>query len=379
MSHPRNLRSKWDEFFVPQQDYDARGWRERWNTATRFVHNSQAADRLRALIRTIRPDVAHLHNIYHQITPAILDVLRAYDVPTVMTLHDYKLICPNYSLFTAGAYCYRCRGGRFYHATLQRCGRGTFAGGALLTFEAYWQRARGAYNGVFRFVAPSRSLRDRFIDAGFPGRRVVYVPPFIPRREMLRDAGACAGGKTPETRTGDYVVYAGRLSAEKGVETLIEAIARVDDLELIVCGEGPLRGRLEERARTCARGRVHFTGHLERGALEAIVRDSCASVLPTRSPENAPYAVLEASAAGVPVIVSNMGGLPEMARVVAGSIFENGNVDDLVRKLTEVVGNPRRERARVAAAREQALAYFGERRHIDAVESIYAGAVEARR
>ena len=127
---------------------------------------------LKRLLERSKPDVAHLHNIYHQITPSIIPVLRQAGVPVVMTLHDYKLICPNYSLFDGTAYCYRCRGKRFHHAATTRCHDGSFAKSLLLSIEAYWQKRTRVYDDVRFFLAPSRYIRDVFIAEGFSADRV---------------------------------------------------------------------------------------------------------------------------------------------------------------------------------------------------------------
>jgi hypothetical protein len=126
------------------------------------------------LLDEVHPDVAHLHNIYHQLTPSIIDVLAARGVPLVMTLHDYKLVCPSYAMFAHGDVCRRCRGGKFFHAVTVSCA-GSRARSALLAAESYWQRWTRVYDRVDCFIAPSEFLRGIMLDGGVAPERIVFV------------------------------------------------------------------------------------------------------------------------------------------------------------------------------------------------------------
>ena len=133
MQHPRNHASPYSRHFVPRRDYDATGASPKsLGAALSFVRSGDAARRIRALVDETKPGIAHLHNIYHQLTPSIIDALADRGVPVVMTLHDYKLVCPSYGMFAHGAYCYRCRGGRFERAIQVGCGGSRARSGAGL-------------------------------------------------------------------------------------------------------------------------------------------------------------------------------------------------------------------------------------------------------
>jgi glycosyltransferase involved in cell wall biosynthesis len=368
MQHPDNLPSPHAHHFVPNRDY---GGGDRWRALRdggSFIRSREAAARVDALIGETRPDVAHLHNIYHQITPSILPVLARHGIPVFMTLHDYKLVCPNYTLFANGAYCERCLQGHFHHAVLERCHEGSLARSALLALEAWWQRTSGVYDAVSTFFAPSRFMRDLMIRAGFEPSRVVYLPSFIPEP---------APGTAPPAipfEAGRYLLYAGRLSHEKGIATLLRALD--DATPLVVCGDGPLRASLETQARE--RGlRVYFAGHVAKDRLDAITRGALAAVLPAEWPENAPFAVLEAAVLGTPVIVSNMGGLPEMAECVGGVVFDAGNAGALRDAIRALAAQPEAARARARAGRVRALAHYHRDAHLHALEAAYRQALEA--
>lgn len=373
MRHPANVESPYARFFVSEKNYAAKGTGfDEIRAGLSFIRSREAARNLGRLLADRKPDVAHLHNIYHQITPSIIPVLKRARVPVVMTLHDYKLICPNYSLFDGKAFCYRCRGRRFHRAAAARCRDGSFSKSLLLCVEAYWQKMTRVYENVSIFLAPSRYIHDAFVAEGFPPDRVVHLPPFVapgePAAEASRESPVTAG--LPEK----YVVYFGRLSPEKGLFTLFEAIDRLARVPLVVCGDGPLRHALEEAA-SRLRVRIHFTGHLEKPVLDAVIRRSAAVVLPSESPENAPYTVLEAMALGVPVVVSNMGGLPELARMGGGLVFAAGDVAGLAEKLYDVWNDKGLAADIGRRGRRAVVDELGEERHLDGLESAYRKAV----
>ena len=366
MLHPENRPSPYEDYFVSRKDYETPGGLvQTMRHGTSFVRSREAAVKIRRLIRDHRPDVAHLHNIYHQITPSIIPELSAAGVPVVMTLHDYKLICPNYGLFAHDHYCYRCRGGRFYQAALTRCDGGALGRSLLLAAEAHWQRWTKVYDRVRRFVAPSRYLHRIFVEAGFGTERLVYLPGFVPQPEARR--GTSMTGGLPES----YVLYFGRLSAEKGIETLLDAAAMCSKIPLVVCGGGPLEKALREKAESMRMASVHFTGYLDKPVLDQVVANARVVVLPSASPENAPFTVLEAAAAGVPAIVSDMGGLPEMAEILGGWVFRSGDATALAGLIREAWSHPAQARDCGRAARVALAEHFDRDRHVTALERIY--------
>ena len=369
MEHPDNLESPFSRFFVSERDYGRRWMRFKdVRAGLSFIRSAEAANNLDRLLEEHKPDIAHLHNIYHQITPSIIPVLKRARVPVVMTLHDYKLICPNYSLFDGKAYCYRCRGRRFHRAVTTRCRDGSFARSLLLSIEAYWQRLTRVYDNVSVFIAPSRYIRDAFIAEGFSPERVVYQAPFVASDETV--AGGSPQPPALDELPDKYVVYFGRLSPEKGLFALFEAIGRLARVPLVVCGDGPLRKALEDEA-SRGRVRIHFTGHLGKAALGRVVGRAVAAVLPSESPENAPYTVLEAMAMGVPVIVSNMGGLPELARMGGGIVFAAGDAIGLAEKLHDLWDNHNLAADIGRRGREVVRGQLTEDRHMEGLESVY--------
>jgi glycosyltransferase involved in cell wall biosynthesis len=369
MLHPRNFLSPYDPFFVDEQDYrrepSAGGL---LTTGLSFIRSRQAARRLAALIAAHPPDIAHFHNIYHQITPSIIPVLKRAGVPMVMTLHDYKLICPNYCFFARGSFCDRCLGGRFHQAAMTRCNNGSFRRSLLLTVEAYYQKWSGVYQEIDLFLAPSRYIRDLFIRAGFEAERIRYLRSYVSAKEH-----SAAGGGDEEKLDGltdDYVLYFGRLSGEKGIGTLLDAMALNPGVPLVLAGDGPEADLLKARAEA-QNLPVTFLGFVERPRLDEIIRRSRMVVQPSEWPENAPFTVLEAAFHGVPVIVSDMGGLPEQVELLGGAVFRCGDAAGLADRIAALWSDPGECRRIGAGAAEAMKRYYNQEMHLAELEKVY--------
>lgn len=298
MQDDRNEASPFESDFVSHVDFQAGGSPVALlKRAARFVHSGEACRKLRDLVRRERPDVAHLHNVAHQLTPSIVDVLASEGVPVVQTLHDYKPICSSYLLYANGAPCERCRGGKHYQAVLQRCHHGSRVKSVLGFVEMGWHVLKGSYDPIARFLCPSEFLRGRCEDHGLGAERLLHVPYFL-------NADAYEADSTP----GAYALYMGRLSREKGVETLIRAAADVGE-PLVIVGDGPLRPYLEAFARSLE-APVCFDGYRSGEALQDRVRGAAFVAVPSEWYENLPYAVLESFALGKPVLGARIGESP---------------------------------------------------------------------
>jgi len=363
MRHPQNRPSGWDEHFVEEiehgQDYSLG---QKLRKGLKSVYSFEARAKVQELIGRVSPDVCHAHNVYHHITPSVLGAVKQRGVPLVMTLHDLKLACPAYSMLSRGKVCERCRDGGLFHVALQRCVKGSLPMSLLVMAESYLHRLLKSYVGnVDCFVVPSRFYLRKLAEWGFEGEQFVYVPNFV---------DAC--GIRPAPDPGRRFVYFGRLSIEKGVETLIAAAARADvGVDLI--GTGPDLDRLRRLAAALGAD-ARFLGFLSGEALDAAIRDARAVAVPSEWYENAPLTVLEAYALGKPVIASRIGGLPELVEHgETGWLFEAGAADELTALLRDVRGAPDDEiRAAGERGRDRVTTEFSPRRYLDRIGDLYA-------
>ena len=330
MRHPDNLPSPWSDHFVEEiefgRDY---GPLRTLRSAANIVYSRQARARLRALIAAAPPDVAHVHNIYHHLSPSFLPVLKTAGVPIVMTVHDLKLACPAYTMLSHGSLCERCRGGRIHNVALHRCVKGSTALSGLVLIETALHRMLGLYRRtVDRFVAPSRFYIDKLCEWGWPRERFVHIPNFV-------DADRLAFGR----EAGEGFLYAGRLSPEKGLETLVRAGARSGQSVTLV-GTGPMEVRLRALAAETGAD-VRFLGYRTGADLHAAMRGARAVVMPSTWYENAPISLMEAYALGRPVIGARIGGIPELVREdETGATCPAGDVDALAGQMRRFADLP---------------------------------------
>jgi glycosyltransferase involved in cell wall biosynthesis len=315
MRHPKNLPTPWSEYFPDEIEFgEAYSLPGKLIRAPRVIYSWQARRKLRELLRQVRPRLAHVHNIYHHLSPSILGLLRSEGIPVVLTVHDLKLACPAYTMFRGGQPCDECRGGRFHRAAVNRCIKGSLALSSLVMLEAYVHRTLRLYDAnVTRFAVPSRFILEKLVEWGWRRDRFTHIPNFVDL-ERFR----------PDRPIGPRFVYCGRLDGGKGVATLLKAAAKARQPVTIV-GRGPEEAGLRRLADGLGVD-AQFTGHLSRHALADVIEHARAVVVPSEINENAPLSALEAYAAGRPVIGSRIAGIPELVREdETGALFPPGD------------------------------------------------------
>ncbi len=365
MAHPSNRPTPWARHFVSTVEF--RGRRDWWGDlgrAARVVYSGEARARMAALLAEAPPDVAHLHNIAHQLSPSILDALAARRVPIVQTIHDYKPLCPVYTFRSQGELCERCRGGRYWNVAARRCNAGSLPLSATNMVEAYVHAWRRTYDRVHVFHCPSLFVLAKMLEFGVPRERLAFVPHFV-------DAAAY----TPSFGGGGYALFAGRLAEEKGVATLLAAHARTPGLELVVAGDGPLRAGLEASLRPGQRERVRFAGHLTGAAFDAAWVGASCLVLPSTWYEVRPMVIHEAYARGKAVVSTRLGSIPEIVEDgVTGRLVPPGDEAALGEAMRELVADGARAEAMGRAGRDLVERHYGPERHLAGMLALYAQA-----
>ncbi|MCC6485890.1 MAG: glycosyltransferase family 4 protein [Candidatus Hydrogenedentes bacterium] len=303
------------------------------------VYSREARAAADALLVRERPDLAHAHNLYPLISPSVLSACAARGVPVVMRCPNYRLVCPTAVHLRKGRRCELCRGGREYWCALTNC-RGNMVESAVMATRSYLVRSLGLITDtVSMFVPPSECVRQRLLEAGIPASRIRVIPNTVAIPETACDAAA-----------GSYVAFAGRLSEEKGVHTLVEAARMLPAIPFRIAGDGALLASLKAGAPE----NVAFIGHLGREALGAFYAGARIGVVPSIWLEAFGLVAGEAMAQGLPVVASRIGALPEIVDDgVTGTLFAAGDADDLATKLDAMWGDPLRCRAMGLAGREK--------------------------
>ena len=319
MADPRGEPTAYDHNFVPHIDFKSEsGWWQKARQAGHAIYSPEARRRMRAMIAEFRPDVAHVRNIYHHLSPSILWELKAQNIPVMYHLNDFKLLCPSYNLVSHGQACEACKGGAFWHAPQQKCYPGLGAQITLMT-EAYVQRWLGTYQKcVDLFLAPSQFVRDKFVEHGWDGGKFKVLPHF---QRIPEAAGVPRDGP---------LLYCGRLSAEKGVDDLLRAMQRVPQMRLVVAGDGPQRGELQNLAVSLKLDNVEFVGQVGAEERDLRIAQSRFTVLPSHAYETLGKTILESYAGGRAVVASDLGSRRELVREgETGVLYRNGNVNEL--------------------------------------------------
>ncbi|MBI5370078.1 glycosyltransferase family 4 protein [Candidatus Uhrbacteria bacterium] len=304
MQHPENLQTPFAKYFVSQINTDAHqplSWLERLHTFGRMMYSLEARRNMATLIFHEHPDLCHIHNIYTQISPSILDTLSDQRVPVVMTVHDHHLISPQYNIWAAGCGPDRRKVG-LVRGTLSRFHQHSYAASFAQVAAYKLHRALKLYaRGVKLFITPSAYLKRQLVAGGFPSEHIHVNPYGIDTRTIA-----------PHYEHDGSFLYVGRLSEEKGVELIVTIAKLLPDLRFKIVGRGPHMEFLHRLA--IGVDNVEFLGFRSGEELNMLYRNACALLVPSRVHEVFPLTILEAMAYGKPVIASHVGGIPEIVQ-----------------------------------------------------------------
>ncbi|MFZ4632502.1 MAG: glycosyltransferase [Patescibacteria group bacterium] len=327
MQHPKNLKTPFSEYFVSRFSFNEGSKLNFLKAPGRIIYSLEAKRKFKKLVNDFKPDIIHIHNIYHQISPSILDVAKEYKIPVVMHLHDYKLICPNYQLFVAGRTCEACNPKKYCHCIKNKCFKKSLAKSILAALEMYIHHSvlKIYEKNITTFIAPSGFMKEKLISFSWPENKIkIITNPFSP--ELSRN------DNDKNIIEEDYLLYFGRLSKEKGLETLISAAA-ITNSKIKLAGVGPEKEKLEKISHDL-KVNTEFLGFTSGEELKLTILKAKAIIIPSIWYENMPLSLLEALNLGKLVIASNIGGIPEIIKDGQnGFLFKAGDKNDLALKI----------------------------------------------
>jgi len=247
----------------------------------------------------IKPDIVHAHNLFPLLSPRLFQIARRSGARTVLSLHNYRPMCLNGLFLTPGGeICERCSGGNYAHGIVRGCYRESRVQSSGLSAHLWASRANGWYDAVDRFIAPAKFLMDKFTANGWDAARFVVQGHFLPEMPL-----------EPPAAPSDYILYLGRLSAEKGIPWLLDLFEKpASPYRLHIAGDGPLRSHVESRQSA----HIRYLGQIEGEEKQRQLRQAAVLVMPSECYENFPVAIIEANACGTPALVSDHGGLREI-------------------------------------------------------------------
>ena len=335
MHHPQNFESEYSKYFVSHIDYAEEIKKGNLFSAVKVLSKAifslEAKRNMERLIKDEKPDLVHVQSLHHHITPSIFYPIKKHGIPIVWTLHDYSLICPNTSFLSHGNICEKCKKNKIYWAIFKKCKKDSLGASVIAMLETSVHRILGITEFVDVFITPSRFLRNKLIEFGIDEEKIECLNNILeikPTNGTYDEEG--------------YVLYIGRLSKEKGIKTLINAVMQIDSCRLKIVGEGQIQEELTSFVKEKGgHSKIEFLGHKKHEEVIELIRRSSFVVVPSEWYENYPYSVLESFACGKAVIGARIGGIPEMVEdYKTGLTFESGNVDELISKIKYFIDNP---------------------------------------
>lgn len=324
---PENNPSPFSKYF-PESKETRRGPLKQVKNMVNYFYHFEAARKLEQLIQDERPDIAHIHLMWGQITPSIFPVLRRHHIPILFTVHDYRIVCPAYTFRDgSGRICEDCRGHAFYKCFTHTCCKGSKMMSAVMAAEQYFRNAffnPAKYIDGFLYVSNfARDIQEKYMPAVKGKANITlynFSTSFVPEAKVL-----------PKEK---YFLFFGRLSYEKGVKTLLEAFKGLDGCHLKVVGTGPKEDELKAFVADNKMGNVEFLGYKRGKELSDLVAGAYFVIVPSEWYENNPMTIIESYSVGTPVIGARIGGIPEI--VVEGKTgyqFESANSGELRTKI----------------------------------------------
>ena len=358
MQDEKNLPCEQAEYFVSNASVNG-GIKSKLNMVLHIAYSKEAYKKMKALLVAEKPDLVILNLVHKQITLSIIDAIREYDakLPIFWTMHDLITVCPSYVMLDGrGNICEKCLGGSFKPCVENNCIKGSKLMSILSKYEADYIRKRKWYDQVDLFICPSDFYKNKLAQAGFTKSPIVTMRNPLPLNTQYGDG-----------RKGEYVLYFGRLSEEKGVKTLLAA-AKETGCKLYILGTGPAEDALKEFAKDMPN--VEFKGFQTGKPLENYVKNSCCVVLPSEWYENGPYSAMEAMAAGKPLIVSGNGGLPELVDEGENGYVYHGGAAELAGSIRKMLTLTDEEYEKMSlCAVEKAKELFNPMQYVEQLET----------
>lgn len=359
----QTLQENGHEVFVHTVHNDCIGQRSRASVAVQAIWSRQASREMERAVRSFQPDVVHLMNTFPLLSPSIARTAKRLGVPVVFEIQNYRLACAAGVLLRDGVICQKCLGRTLPWPALQhRCYRDSLAGTLPLAIGIAVNRWFGLWSRYCDlFVCPSKTTRDKLVAAGVPASRLRIKP-----NALHYDPGSGSGA-------GNYVVFVGRLSPEKGLETLVKAWSSDWTLpELKIIGDGPMAVWLQDQTRQDSR--IQWKGKMPLEQLLAVVGEAKFLVMPSIWYEPFGRTTIESLAKGTPVIGSRIGGTAEIiSNYVDGYLFQPGDAVDLASTIRQGfrLSSAQQQKMR-QAAREKFLNNYTTQANYLALSKLYS-------
>ena len=360
----KNETTNSNDYFIKETNYFDKSLINKIYSIPRFFYSDESKRQLSKLINELKPDIAHIHLYKGTLTPSILEVLKINNVPIIISLHDYGLLCPhNLMLDGKMNICTRCVNGSALNCITNKCNRNNLLLSTVSSLEYIFHKAFFPFDKYFdKIITVSKFGQQMHQKSKSLFDKILHLYNFYPDLNQTEI----------NTKKGNYILYFGRLSAEKGVETLFNAwLMKERKAQLKIVGTGELYEELNKKS--IGISSIEMLGFKSGDELNKLIKEASFIIVPSEWYENNPLTIIEAYANGKPVIGCNVGGIPEIINDGdTGFLFEMGSVDDLSDKITKAETIDEEEYYRLSTnARKFADEHFSEESHYNSLLSIY--------
>ena len=356
MQYPENVDSGWNSYYASQVDF-AGSLGGKLCAAKRLMGHGDIKAAFIRILDDFTPHIVHLHNIHSYLSPVLAKLAKRHGCRVVWTLHDYKLVCPSYACLLNGKPCEQCIGHGKMHVLKNRCMKGSLAASALAYIEARKWNRNVLERYTDAFICPSHFMAGKMRKDGFNQEKIHVVCNHI-------DSDKLALFNSLSASREDYYAFVGRLSAEKGVETLLNVASKLP-YTLKVAGDGPLKEELEQRY---SNSNILFLGHQNAEQVAELLSKARFSVVPSEWYENNPLSVIESLCAGTPVVGARTGGIPELLDKSCGITFMPG----ISEELTTAINQAFTTSWHYNSIKEVSIKRFSAEEHLNQVLNIYS-------
>lgn len=327
MEHPENMVGNQWNLYTGSMNFHKKGIFANVVNPFKLIYSSEAEQKMKILLDVFEPDVIHINNFNYQLTPSILCAVQTYRKQTgkkirvVYTAHDSQLVCPNHYMYSPKKrhVCEKCLHGSYWNCVAGRCIHNSFLRSCVGAAEgAYWKK-KNIYRTIDRIVCPSFFMKERLDTNPILAEKTVMLRNFVEPVE-------------PKTRkNGNYVLYFGRYSDEKGIRMLLNCCRRLPQIPFIFAGSGPLENLV------AGIENVKNVGFVTGEFLADLIRGARFSICPSECHENCPFSVMESLMHGTPVLGSDRGGIPELIQNgKTGWLFHGGDGEQLCQMIQTI-------------------------------------------
>jgi glycosyltransferase involved in cell wall biosynthesis len=356
------------QYVRSNHEIDGLSFAQRVGLIGRIISANDSKLAVRGLLRDLKPDLVHVHNTFAMVSPSVYEACHQEDVPVVQTLHNYRLLCPAATFYREGKNCHECITHGLFSSVRHACYRDSRLMSGAIALMLKTHRSRQTWSRqIDAYIALSQFARNKFVQFGMPANKIYIKPNFVePDPDERSDSG-------------EYALFVGRLSPEKGASTLLKAWHHLPSrIPLVIAGDGPERQMLEEEVATKRLHSIRFAGQLRRGEVYELMKKAAFIVVPSVWEEPFGLIIAEAFACGTPVIGASIGAIPEMVEdQVTGLTFAPGDSVELAKKVEWAWGHLPQMAVMGRAARRVYESRYTASANYQLLMQIYASAIEA--